>query len=85
MEVFENLTIFDWCWIFENAEEIHTVDTSAMFVVETLDLKAKRMTIHPRHYQQAIPAINDILFKPWDFIEYDRDEWRKSCPNENEF
>lgn len=85
LEVFENLTIFDWCWILENAEEIHTVDTSILCVIETLNLKCKKMTCHPRHYKQAIPAINNILFKPWDFIEYDRDEWRRLCPNENEF
>lgn len=84
LQVFRNLTIFDWCWIFENAEEIHTVDTSMMYVIETLNLKAKNMTCHPRHYLQAIPAINDLFKKPWQFIEYDRDEWRKCCPNENE-
>jgi hypothetical protein len=84
MQIFENLTIFDWCWIFENAEEIHTVDTSILCVIETLNLKCTKMTCHPRNYWQTILAINNLFKKPWQFIEYDRDEWRKYVPGGNE-
>lgn len=85
LEVFEGVTVFDWAWIFENAEQIHTVDTSIMYVIETLNLKANRMTCHPRHYKFAIPQIYNLFKKPWEFIEYDRDTWRELCPNEEEF
>ena len=51
MNVYNESTIFDWCGIFENAEEIHTVDTSILLIIETLKLKAKKMVMHPRHYK----------------------------------
>jgi len=39
--------IFDWCWLFENAEQIHSVDTSIHYIIETLELKAKRSNNTP--------------------------------------
>lgn len=85
LEIFEGVTVFDWAWIFENAEQIHTVDTSILYVIETLNLKCKKMTCHPRHYKFSNSQINNLFKKPWEFIEYDRDNWRKLCPNEEEF
>jgi len=85
LEIFEGVTVFDWAWIFENAEEIHTVDTSILYVIETLNLKSKKMTCHPRHYKFSNSQINNLFKKPWEFIEYDRDTWRELCPNEEEF
>lgn len=85
LEIFEGVTVFDWSWIFENAEEIHTVDTSILYVIETLNLKSKKMTCHPRHYKFSNSQINNLFKKPWEFIEYDRDTWRELCPNEEEF
>ena len=46
--------------IFENAEEIHTVDTSIQYVIESLDINAK-LVVHPRHYNT--PPIVSKLFK----------------------
>lgn len=84
LQVFNEATIFDWCWIFENAEQIHTVDTSILYVVESLDVKAELMSCHPRHYKFIPPMINNLFKKPWKMVEYDRDTWRKCCPNEAE-
>jgi hypothetical protein len=68
--------VFDWCWIFENAEEIHSVDTSIHYIIETLDLKSTRLTIHPRHYYHSPLVYRGILNKPWEWIDNTEDEWK---------
>lgn len=85
LEVFEGITVIDWAWIFENAEEIHTVDTSILMVIEPLDIKATKMTIHPRHYKYAPPQLEGLYRKPWKILDYDRDTWRECCLQEAEF
>lgn len=71
------VNVFDWCWMFENAEEIHSVDTSIHYIIETLDLKAKKLTIHPRHYLYAKYVYCGILKKEWKWIDYSKEEWEK--------
>ena len=82
MQVFNESTIFDWCGIFENAEEIHTVDTSIQYVIESLDISAK-LVVHPRHYNTP-PIVSKLFKKPWEWINHDRDTWRKLAPQEAE-
>ena len=84
LNVFENISILDWCWIFENAEQIITVDTSILMIIETLELKAKKMIMHPRHYKRTMPQLESLYSKPWEWVEYDRDTWRELCPQEPE-
>ena len=76
--------MFDWGWIFENAEQIHTVDTSILYVIESLDIKSNTLSCHPRHYKFINPMINNLFKKPWNLVEYDRDTWRECCPDEAE-
>ncbi len=85
LEVFNEATVFDWCWIFENAEQIITVDTSILMVIETLELKAKKMIMHPRHYKITNLELGNLYSKPWEWVEYDRDTWRELCPREPEY
>ncbi len=59
MQVFNESTIFDWCGIIENAEEIHTVDTSIQYVIESLDINAK-LVVHPRHYNTPTYCIQTV-------------------------
>jgi hypothetical protein len=84
MNPYMTANIFDWCGLFEKAEQIHTVDTSILFVLQTLDLQATRMTVHPRHYLRTKPAVQDLFDKPWEWIDYDRDKWRELTPLEGE-
>ena len=83
MKIYNESTIFDWCGIIENAEEIHTVDTSVQYVIETLDLKASKFVDHPRHYK-TLPIIPKLFKKPCTWVEYDRDTWREMAPDEAE-
>lgn len=48
MDILHGFTLFDWSKIIENASEIHTVSTSNLFLLETLNLKAKKVHIYPR-------------------------------------
>lgn len=68
--------IFDWCWVFENAEQIHSVDTSIHYLIETLDTKADELIIHPRHYYHSPLVYQGILNKPWKWIEYTEEQWK---------
>tara|TARA_B100000214_G_C23886312_1_gene589634 strand:+ start:105 stop:809 length:705 start_codon:yes stop_codon:yes gene_type:complete len=81
MNVYNEATVFDWCGIFENAEEIHTVDTSILLIIETLKLKAKKMVMHPRHYKYTFPQLGKLFKKPWEWVEYTEQEWKELCPN----
>jgi hypothetical protein len=42
LQIIKNFTLFDWCKVFENAIEIHTVHTGINYVLDKLNLKAKK-------------------------------------------
>ena len=42
LQFIKNFTLFDWCKVFENAIEIHTVHTGINYVLDKLNLKAKK-------------------------------------------
>ena len=43
VDVLDNFTLFDWSTVIENAEEIYTIDTSIILLIELLSLKAKKI------------------------------------------
>jgi hypothetical protein len=68
MNFTEGYTMFDWAEIFEDAEEIHTVGTGVLFMLEMLNLKNK-VKVYKRANKE--PHENhDYLFSPskFDFI-----------------
>lgn len=76
--------VFDWCWVFENAEQIHTVDTCINYIVETLDVKASTFVCHPRHWN-AKSALHRFFNVPWEWIECEKNDWRKLVPGEDDY
>jgi hypothetical protein len=52
MEFIEGTHIFDWLKILENAQEIHTVETSFVYLLEKLDIN--NVSVYSRY-----PGIND--------------------------
>ena len=42
LRIIENFSLFDWCKVFENAIEIHTVHTGINYILDKLNLKAKK-------------------------------------------
>lgn len=49
MEFIDGYNLFDWCTIIENATEIHTVNTSIIFLIEILELKAREIHLYSRN------------------------------------
>jgi len=82
MDILPGFNLFDWCWLLENAEEIHTVDTSVQYVMETLDLKASRLVVHPRHYAHTFYVIGQLFQQPWEWVDYSREEWLEVFPEQ---
>ena len=84
MEVIPGFSIFDWCSIFEQSEQIHTVDTSLQYVIETLSIKTIDLVVHPRHYLYTKPQVSKLFKKPWKWVEYDgfdKESWSKISPS----
>jgi hypothetical protein len=62
MQDIEGYTIFDWLYVIENASNIYTVDTSLLYLIDNLELKARNGDIElwsrVNHYNNI-----DGLFK----------------------
>lgn len=52
MSVKKGYSLFDWAAVIENAKEIHTVNSSIIYLLELLDLKAPEIHL----YQRSIPG-----------------------------
>jgi len=59
-------TVFDYCWLFENAEEIHTTDTCFLFIIETLNLNTDRLVVHCRR-NLTKETISPLFTKVWEW------------------
>ena len=60
--------IFDWCKLFENATEIHTVDTAICYIMEKLNLKADSMHWYTRNLPQYGYAYCENIYKNnWNY------------------
>lgn len=63
-----NTTVFDYCWLFENAEEIHTTDTCFLYIIDTLDLlRADRLVVHCRKGETTKQTISQLFGKTWEW------------------
>jgi hypothetical protein len=63
-------TVFDWCKVLEQAENIHLVDTCFTYICETLNLKAKELTLYSRTPKPESPSFLQTKFiwrKPWQY------------------
>tara|TARA_R110001632_G_C11360932_1_gene419299 strand:+ start:2323 stop:3717 length:1395 start_codon:yes stop_codon:yes gene_type:complete len=59
-------TIFDWCKVFEKAAQIHTVDTSVLFILETLDTTDK-LFCYSRFENITFDNVSHLFNKPWHY------------------
>jgi hypothetical protein len=48
MNKISGFTMLDWSKIIENADQIYTVSTSNLFLIETLPIKASNVVLYPR-------------------------------------
>ena len=77
-------SVFDWCWIMENAEQIHIVDTCLNYIIDTLNYKADTLVCHPRHYKNTEACVGKLFSAPWQWVEYEQWLWREKVPEELE-
>jgi hypothetical protein len=69
MDILDGFTLFDWSKIIENASEIHTVATSNLFLLETLNLKANKVNIYPRRPRENnLDGISEFVNKNFNLI-----------------
>ncbi len=69
MNILDGFTLFDWAKIIENASEIHTVATSNLFLLETLNLKANKVNIYPRKPRENnFDGISEFVNKKFKLI-----------------
>ena len=45
---YPGFSVFDWCWLFENASEIHMVETCFIYLLEKLSLKGKVFNLYSK-------------------------------------
>lgn len=64
----DGYTLFDWCKVIENANEIHTVDTSINYLIETLTLKTNNLFLHPRHLDHTYKCLNQLFKTQWVWV-----------------
>jgi len=69
MDILDGFTLFDWAKIIENACEIHTVSTSNLYLLETLNLKANKVNIYPRKPRENnLDGISEFVNKNFKLI-----------------
>jgi hypothetical protein len=52
MRIYDGFSIFDWCKVLENSSEIHMIETSLNYVLETNEMKnkiTKNLNLYHRH------------------------------------
>jgi hypothetical protein len=68
LDFIPNYTLFDWSKVLENASEIHTVDTSINYLIDTLKLKANVLNLYPRHPDHTKKCLSNIFKTKWNWM-----------------
>lgn len=62
MDYMEGYSLFDWCYLIENAAMIYTVSTSVLFLLELIELKAEEVHLYSRKPYELGFSFVDYLF-----------------------
>lgn len=65
LDVIDGFTLLDWCKVVENAKYINTVDTSIIFIIESIHTNCKKLNMFPRHEEHTFKALKNVLHKNW--------------------
>lgn len=67
----DNVNLFDWCGILENASEVYMVDTSFMYLMEKLNCKGNKFNLYSRYVPSNFNVIKHIPKNiKWDLIDW---------------
>jgi hypothetical protein len=65
--------VFDFCWLFEHAKEIHTIESAFCYLVEVLNTSGKLFMysriVNGRPQHQNFDYVNHIYRKNWTKIQ----------------
>lgn len=66
MDYVPGFSLFDWCGVIENAENIHAVSTSSLYLYEVLELKAKEVHLYVRKpIEKDFEYVEFLFTKPY--------------------
>ena len=66
MTFIEGYSMLDWAKVIEEAENIYTVSTSNLYMIETLNIKAKELHLYPRvPVEKDLVAVESFISKKW--------------------
>ena len=67
----KGFSVFDWCWIFENASEIHMIETCFIYILEKLNLKAEILNLYSKWEPAFWGHVGYIPKKvKWNFCDW---------------
>jgi hypothetical protein len=70
LDKIEGFTLLDWAKVIINAEKIYTVETSLVYMIETLSIKAKELHMYPRlPWEGACKGVKEFVSDKWIFHE----------------
>lgn len=61
----DGYTIFDWCKVIENANQISIVDTSLNYIIDTLKLKSEKLFLNSRFTPPNFSHIINLFNTNW--------------------
>ena len=64
----EGFSLFDWLYIIENCEEFHTVDTSIMYIIESLQHIKCKLFCYSRFNPPDFRNVTHLFKKEWNYI-----------------
>lgn len=67
LEIIEGFSIFDWCKIIENAENIYTAETCFNYLIEKIDVKAKSMVMYSKKERPDFRHVDMLFEKNWTY------------------
>ena len=62
LQILKGFSLFDWCKVIENAQEIHTVHTSMPYLIDRLNIKAEKYYMYQGIHHpnvEHIPFLNN--------------------------
>ncbi len=68
IKLIDGYTLFDWSKVIEKANEISIVDTSFNYIIEKLDINAKKLFLNSRFTPSNFSHIINLFKKDWIYI-----------------
>lgn len=62
----EGYTLLDWAKVIENARHIKTVETSILYMIEVLNLKAETMKLYSRPPEEKPIGVLNFISNKWE-------------------